>query len=241
MHCHLIQGNKCLVIDEVGSDTSQKGDSHIAGAKYVCARGWVPQNQFSPNDKHFTLLGFTTLSVKPVLSLVVISGIQEKYEIESGIDIDAVPLGDPSDEDYFTKNKGKLFLMGPECIFNGKTFPTMVQWSQSGSITSTIMMDALAIIDHHNLFKKSDCRKPFLLLDGYHSLFEIPFLEYVTNQDHPLMVCIGVPYGTSLWQVADSKEHNGSFKIAIAKAKKKMLEKDKICRWPHLIFIQLIS
>ena len=38
------------------------------------------------------------------------------------------------------------------------------------------------------------------------------------------MVCIGVPYGTSLWQVADSKEQNGSFKIAISKAKKKLVE-----------------
>jgi len=39
------------------------------------------------------------------------------------------------------------------------------------------------------------------------------------------MICIGVPYGTSLWQVADSKEQNGSYKIAIAKAKKQLLEK----------------
>ena len=39
------------------------------------------------------------------------------------------------------------------------------------------------------------------------------------------MICIGVPYGTSLWQVADSKQQNGSFKIAVSKAKKKLLEK----------------
>ena len=39
------------------------------------------------------------------------------------------------------------------------------------------------------------------------------------------MVCIGVPYGTSLWQVVNSKEQNGSFKIAISKAKKKIVEK----------------
>ena len=39
------------------------------------------------------------------------------------------------------------------------------------------------------------------------------------------MVCIGIPYGTSLWQVADSKEQNGSFKIAIGKAKQRLLEK----------------
>ena len=39
------------------------------------------------------------------------------------------------------------------------------------------------------------------------------------------MVCIGIPYGTSMWQVADSKQQNGSFKIAIGKAKQKLLAK----------------
>jgi len=39
------------------------------------------------------------------------------------------------------------------------------------------------------------------------------------------MVCIGVPYGTSLWQVADSKEQNGSYKIALAKYKKDVVHK----------------
>ena len=31
----------------------------------------------------------------------------------------------------------------------------------------------------------------------------------MTNTDHPWMVCQGVPYGTSLWQVADSSKQNG--------------------------------
>ena len=65
---------------------------------------------------------------------------------------------------------------------------------------------------------------PFLLLDGHESRFELPFLTYITNPDHPWKVCIGVPYGTSLWQVADSKEQNGSFKIALSKIKKRIVE-----------------
>ena len=39
------------------------------------------------------------------------------------------------------------------------------------------------------------------------------------------MVCIGVPYGTSLWQVADLKEQNGSFEIALLKIKNEILSK----------------
>jgi len=226
-HYHLIHPQNCLVVDEVGSDTSQKGDGHIAGAKYYCGRGWVPQNQSSSNDKHFTMLGFTALSGEPVMCLIIIAGVQEKWEVECGINVDAVPVGDPTDPDFFQKNtgKGKMFPLGPECTFRGKKVPTMVRWSQSGSITSIILRDALATMDHYELFERTSNRRPFLLLDGHHSRFEVQFLKYVTDADHPWMICIGVPYGTSLWQVADSKEQNGSFKIAISKAKSNLLKK----------------
>ena len=145
------------------------------------------------NDKHFTMLGFTALDGNPVLCLIIIAGVQEKFEVECGIDIDATPEGDPSDDDYFQKNRGKgnLFPMGPECLFNGKTVPCMVRWSPSGSITSVILRDTLATMDHYGLFDRSSNRKPFLLLDGCQSRFELLFLEYVTNTDHPWMVCIG--------------------------------------------------
>ena len=75
------------------------------------------------------------------------------YEIETGIDIDATPIGNPTDKDYFVNNRGKdkLFLMGPECAFNGKTIPCIVRWSQSGNITSDILRDALATIDHYKV------------------------------------------------------------------------------------------
>ena len=35
----------CLVVDEVGSDLSQKGDGHIGGSKYAYEKGTVPQNK----------------------------------------------------------------------------------------------------------------------------------------------------------------------------------------------------
>ena len=37
-------------------------------------------------------------------------------------------------------------------------------------------------------------------------------------------LCVGVPYRTSLWHVADSKQQNGSYKIALFRAKKKLLD-----------------
>jgi len=80
-------------------------------------------------------------------------------------------------------------------------------------------------MDKQNLFDRSDGISPFLLLDGHGSRFELPFLEYILDDAHKWKVCIGVPYGTSYWQVGDSTEQNGCFKMAIAKAKREPVDK----------------
>ena len=100
----------------------------------------------------------------------------------------------------------------------------MVRWSPKGGITSQILSDALAHLDSYNLFCRDNGKSPFLLLDGHNSRFELPFLEYITNDAHKWTVCIGVPYGTAIWQVADSKEQNGSYKIALSRAKKELVD-----------------
>ena len=42
-------------------------------------------------------------------------------------------------------------------------------------------------------------------------------------------MCIGGPYGTSFWQVGDSAEQNGSFKMAMVQVKVKLLQKKADC------------
>jgi len=37
--------------------------------------------------------------------------------------------------------------------------------------------------------------------------------------------CIGLPYVTSYWQVGDSSEQNGCFKMALTKAKQELVMK----------------
>ena len=71
-----------------------------------------------------------------------------------------------------------MFPTGPKCKFNGKSIPSLVRWSPSGSITSDILVDALVTLDRHEIFERScgNERKPFLLLDGHGSRFELPFL-----------------------------------------------------------------
>ena len=102
--------------------------------------------------------------------------------------------------------------------------PCMVRWTLKGIINSEILADALAHTDSYNVYKRKNDWFPFLFVDGHQSWFEIPFLEYITDKEHKWQVCIGVKYGTSLWQVADSKEQNGSYKIALARTKIEFFE-----------------
>lgn len=93
---------------------------------------------------------------------------------------------------------------GPVCKFKGKELACFVTTSPKASITSQILADMLHEIDKNNLYDRSEGAVPFLLLDGHHSRTKLPFLEYITDPEHEWMVCVGVPYGTHLWQVADS-------------------------------------
>ena len=103
---HLKQPNMCLVMDEVDSNSSQQGDGYIGGQKYQCKSGMIPQIKAShSNERHFTTLSFTSLSGEVVMCLVIMSGVREMYEIETGIDVEADAFGDPTDPDYFEKNR----------------------------------------------------------------------------------------------------------------------------------------
>ena len=203
-------------MDEVGSNLSQKGDGHVGGQKYVCACGTIPQVKVQHSERHFTLLGSTALSGDPVLCLIIISGVREHLNIETGIDPTKPILGDVNDENFIDQNfgPGKLFPGGPTCKFGGKEILCMVRWSLKGGITSQILADSLAHINSFDVFDRSTGKMPFLLLGGHNSRFDLPFLEYIMDDAHRWTVCIGVPYATAIWQVADSKEQNGSYKIA---------------------------
>jgi hypothetical protein len=71
----------------------------------------------------------------------------------------------------------KIFPCGPTCEFNGKTVPCFVGWSSKGSIASALLAAMLKIMDVSECFDRSDGINPFLLLDGYGSRFELPFLN----------------------------------------------------------------
>jgi hypothetical protein len=53
----------------------------------------------------------------------------------------------------------------------------------------------------------------------------LDFLQYINSVETKWECCIGLPYGTSYWQVGDSSEQNGCFKMALTRAKQELVTK----------------
>ena len=110
--------------------------------------------------------------------------------------------------------KGKLFTGGPSCSYRGKNIPCMCAWSPKGYMTSEILKNIVKTLDTLEIFDRFTGITPLLLLDGHGSRMELPFPQYINDPLHLWRALIGVPYGTSLWQVGDSAEQNGAYKMA---------------------------
>ena len=54
---------------------------------------------------------------------------------------------------------------------------------------------------------------------------------YVRDIKHEWMICFGVPYGTNLWQVGDSKQQNGSYKMSMTKHKDEIVKRKLTKLW----------
>jgi hypothetical protein len=93
----------------------------------------------------------------------------------------------------------------------------------------------LRYIDEKEVFDRTTGLAPFLLLDGHGSRFELEFLEYINCAETKWSVNIGLPYGTSYWQVGDSTEQNGCFKMALARCKQALVTKKNDCALPFEI------
>ena len=141
----IIHPDLCLVGDEVGGTISMKGDGHVGGRLHVTAKGKTVSRNTSKADRRFTLIGFILVNGRPVTCIVIIESVKEYPAVEVCIDIFVQPDGNPSDVDFFLKNTrpGKFFPGKTVCHFRGKDVPSLIQWNDSGSITSEILVDAL--------------------------------------------------------------------------------------------------
>ena len=118
------------------------------------------------------------------------------------------------------------FLEVPSEV-DGTKIPPFVTCSPHGGITSQILADMLKWIDTYYLQRAPSSPTPCLILDGHSYRFELPLLSYVTHSEHKWYPLIGIPYGTSIWQVGDSVEQNGCFKMHQYDYKNSVLNKKR--------------
>jgi hypothetical protein len=147
-----------------------------------------------------------------------------------GIDMTKnIKTGKTDYETYQLNVENDACIGGPKCRYNGKKIHCFVCSSPNTSITSGLLAMMLQQKDDLGVFSRSEEEGvPFLLLDGHGSRTRLPFLEYITKPENRWVVCIGVSYGTHIWQVHDSSELHGSFKIKLSKEKKLYLKKKSI-------------
>ena len=204
----------------------------------------------STREFKFTLLHFTSASGEAIACVVIFKSERAdekktddnetesekqrdthekgvKVEWKTGIDHSVFdPVKDEHGNIIFeaTLGPGKYYPGGPTCTYHGKTVPCLVYASDSGGITAGILVEVLKEFDQLELFPRVHGEVfPFLLIDGHQSRLDPSFLRYINDPNHQWKVCLGVPYATSLWQVADSSEHNGKFKSEWVKYKRKLI------------------
>jgi hypothetical protein len=229
----LTRADMCLVMDEVGCNLSMMKDGHAGGQKFVVGKGNEAKLKGTKKDKHFTCLGLTLLSGDPLMCVVLIDGQKEDLLVRTGIDPQCSSfnnnVSDINDEYEYFKNNigiGKQYPGGPSCFYNNTEVPCMVEFVSGGGMTGKILTKIFKTLDTLSIFSKEreEGIRPFVLLDGHSSRFDVEFLRYINDPTHMWSVCIGVPYGTSLWQVGDSVQQNGVFKIRLTVIKQKLIE-----------------
>jgi hypothetical protein len=216
-----------LFADECGINTCQKNDGHHGGALYMCEKGDVPCKTSNTSDHRATILPFTALSGEPAVLAVIFASANTRVPANwhSGIDVTVDPvLGPDGQPDFDDKElnygSGKHMPSGPVCSFRGKEIPTLTFTSPNGSINDDILVKIFKTLDEMGIYERGEgLPQPCVVLDGHDSRLSMKVIDYITNPEHTWNLALGVPYLTHIWQVGDSSEQNGSFKIAFSKAK----------------------
>lgn len=218
-----------LFADETGCNTNQKHDGHYGGQKFMVGRGTVPKEPCVTQDKHFTVLGFTAASGDPVCCVIIFTGEKKDIPLSwtTGIDIQVEPIVDENNNVLLVEGnfgEGKYMPSGPTCVFRGKRIPMLPLISPSGGITGQLLVEILMYLDKLEVYERIPGGPvPVIVLDGHDSRLELCFLEYINDPAHYWYVSIGVPYATALWQVGDSPEQNGEFKMKLSEAKRRLV------------------
>lgn len=86
----------CFALDELGGNTSQKGDGHVGGQLLVCGKGDTPQISISTKSKHYTVMGITAFNGEIVMCVIIFAGLKPNALYETGFDGSASLMGKKS-------------------------------------------------------------------------------------------------------------------------------------------------
>ena len=201
--------------DEVGSNTNMKDDGHIGGKLYIAPTDENANVLAAISDSHFTVIGFTSGSGKPVMVVIIFKAATVDPAWKDGLDIFSKEEG---------VGEGKIHPGGPTVEFKGVKVPVYCNCTESGSINSEILADAFKTMDDLKLFTRdANGKAPIAMLDGHCSRLGLPFLDYVCDKETKWYVLLGVPNQTQVWQLGDSSEQNGSFKMELYRWKLELL------------------
>jgi hypothetical protein len=83
---------------------------------------------------------------------VILEGKVMCPDVITGLDVFTTKEGDETDPDFVAENigRGKIYPCGPFCHFKGKQVPCMVSSTDSGSITSELLVSFLEHMDHQD-------------------------------------------------------------------------------------------
>ncbi len=146
MQFELIHPSWLVFADEVGSNTLQTKDRNVGGEKYLYTKQGRPQNHTATKDAHFTLLGFTLTTGESIMCTLIFTAMEMQDEWIYGFDPFIDWIGGENDI-HENMGEGKAYLMGPDCIFNGKKIPCFCCCSESGSITGQLLVQMLQAMD----------------------------------------------------------------------------------------------
>jgi hypothetical protein len=221
-----------LFVDETGSNTNQKSDPLSGNEKRIVgSNGDGFGLAGSISDNHFTVMCFQSGTGEPVMCAIIFKSDKVReipIHWEMGIDLRKLRNEEflPEEENQISQlyiqhelNEDGALGGGPVCYFRGKKIKCYCCCSPSASINTSILTDMLRYMDANEVYNRSMGETPILILDGHHSRMDVEFLEYINQPEHKWFVCLGVPYGTHKWQVADSSQVNGMFKIQLTKTK----------------------
>ena len=95
---HITHLDHILYVDEVGNNTCQKDDGHNGGQKFLVQLGMQSRTACSTSEAHWTTLGFTSGTGKPVLCAIIFAAETLSVEERLGVDIFA-----DCSSDYFSE------------------------------------------------------------------------------------------------------------------------------------------